>query len=101
MAFHFRSVAQACLDPCRRIEERGITVAATDELDPEGGPGGSAARGQGDAGCPGKGPDRVEAGVARPFEAGGGLAGCARGEDGVRVGEGIVEESAESLRHFK
>src|SRR5438270_10399648 len=87
-------------DPGRRIEQRLVTKVSSDQLDAERQTAAAVARWQGHAGRPRHCPDRIETGVAGRAEALGGLAGGARGEQHVDLGEEIVEVAAKRLRRL-
>src|SRR6202040_475176 len=91
---------QPGFDPGRRVEQRLVTEALTDQLDAERQAVAAVARRQGYTGRPGQSPDRIETGVAGRAEALGGLAGGARGEQHVNLGEEIVEVAAKRLRRL-
>src|SRR5215469_11975534 len=94
-----RSV-QSRLDPGGGIEQHFITKALTDQLDAKRQAAAAVAGWQGEAGCPGQGPDRVEARVAGRAEPLRRFARGARREQHVHFGEGLVEVAAKSLRRL-
>src|SRR4029077_20606865 len=84
-------------DPGRRVEQSLVVEALTDQLDAEWQPATAVADGQGQAGCPGQGPDGIEsrvAGRAEPFRS---FADGARGEQHVEFPEHLVEVAAKRL----
>src|SRR5438309_7028504 len=93
-----KTSVQSGFDPGRRVEQRFVVEALTDQLDAEWQTAAAVSGGQGQAGRPCQRPDRIETGVAGRAVAFGGLACGARGEQHVDLGEEIVEVATKRLR---
>src|SRR6516225_1918452 len=94
-----RSV-EARFDPGGSVKQRLVPEALADQLDAERQAVAAVAGGEGEAGCPSQGPDRVEACVAGRVEPPRSFARGARGEQHVHLGEYVIEVAAKRFRRL-
>ncbi len=89
--------ASALRTQAAMFSRRRVLMLTADELDTDGQAGRTLGEGQGHAGHPEIGPQKIEGGLARGLQAERRLARRRRGQDGVEVGEQRIDPRAAGL----